>query len=214
VKTKPVSSRRSCSYPQSRSSVIEDITAKIGLREDAALCFAYYNYRNTQLKELHHIVAALLKQLCRRKDQLPRGLLQTKHDALSPSLVGTQERFVSLVEDLSQVYVVFDAVDECPEQDRGDILGFITSIVTAQVGCQVKVFVTSRREMDITKAFGDKHIPTIQIHTENVTADIETYARSQVEKLQAGEHGKTLYITSNGIKEKIIQTLATKAEGM
>lgn len=214
MKTKPVSSGRSRSYPQSRSSVIEDITTRIGLREDAALCFAYYNYRNTQLKELHQVVAALLKQLCRRKDPLPRGLLQTKNDALSPSLVGTQERFVLLVEDLSHVYVVFDALDECPERERGDILGFITGIVTAQVGCQVKVFVTSRHEMDIAKAFGDQHIPTIQIQTENVTADIETYARNQVEKLQAGEHGKTLYITSDGLKEKIIQTLATKAEGM
>jgi hypothetical protein len=199
---------------QSRSNVIEDITAKIGLQEDAALCFAYYNYRHTQLKELHQIVAALLKQLCRTKDHLPCDLLQLKHDALPSSLLGTEERFVSLVEDLSQVYVVFDALDECPEQERGDILGFITGIVTAQIRCHVKVFVTSRKQMDIAKAFGDKHIPTIQIHTENVTADIETFARSQVEKLQAGERGKTLYIDDGRLKEKIIQTLATKAEGM
>lgn len=185
-----------------------------GLREDVTLCFAYYNYRNTQLKDLHQIVAALLKQLCRKKDQLPRDLLQTKHDALPSSLVGTRERFLSLVEDLSQVYVVFDALDECVEQERGDILGFITSIVTARIHCHVKVFVTSRREMDISKVFEDKHIPTIQIQTENVTADIETFVRSQVEKLQAGERGKTLYISDDRLKEKIIRTLATKAEGM
>ncbi|KAF2623301.1 ankyrin [Macroventuria anomochaeta] len=68
--------------------------------------------------------------------------------------------------------------------------------------------------MDIAQAFGDKHIPTIQIQTKNVTANIETFARSQVEKFRTGEHGKTLYISNNGLKEKIIQTLATKAEGM
>jgi hypothetical protein len=145
---------------------------------------------------------------------LPLDLLQTKHDALSPYLVGTQERFLSLVEDLAQVYVVFDALDECPERERGDILGFITGIVTAKIGCQVKVFVTSRTEMDIAKAFEDKHIPTIQIQTENVTADIETFARGQIEKLLAGENGKTLYITDDGLKERIAQTLASKAEGM
>lgn len=199
---------------QSSSNVIEDITTRIGLREDAALCFVYYNYRDTQLKELHLVVAALLKQLCRRKDQLPSDLLRTKHDALPSSLMGTQETFRSLIEDLSQVYMVFDAIDECPEQERGDILGFITGIVTAQVQCHVKVFVTSRNEMDIAKAFGDRHIPTIQIQTENVTADIETFARSQVEKLQAGENGKTLYVTNDELKEKIVRTLATKAEGM
>ncbi|KAF2714347.1 ankyrin, partial [Pleomassaria siparia CBS 279.74] len=196
------------------SNVIEDITAKNGLREDTAVCFVYYNYRDMQLKELHQIVAALLKQLCRRRNRIPYNLLQTKNDALSPALVGTQERFVSLVEDLGQVYVVFDALDECPEQERGDILGFITGIVTARIGCHVKVFVTSRNEMDIAKAFEDKHIPTIQIQAENVAADIETFARGQIEKLQAGENGKTLYINSVELKEKIVQTLAMKAQGM
>ncbi|KAH9862833.1 hypothetical protein J1614_010926 [Plenodomus biglobosus] len=196
------------------SSVIEDLTAKNGLREDTAIGFAYYNYRNMQLKELHHIVAALVKQLCRRKDRIPQNLLQTKHDGLSPSLVGTQENFVALVEDLSQVYVVFDALDECPEQERGGILAFITNIITAQIGCRVKVFVTSRHETDIAKAFEDKQIPTIQIQAENVAGDIEIFVRSQVEQLQAGRYGKTLFITSVEFKEKIIQTLAKKAEGM
>ena len=166
------------------------------------------------MKELHQIVAALVKQLCRRKERIPQNLLQTKHDGLPPSLVGTQESFGALVEDLCQVYVVFDALDECPEQERGDILAFIANIVTAQIRCHVKVFVTSRYEMDIAKAFEDKQIPTIQIRAENVASDIEVFARTQVEKLQAGQHGKTLYITSVDLKEKFIQTLVEKAEGM
>lgn len=203
-----------CSYACSRSNVIEDITARIGLQRDAALCFVYYNYRNTQLSDLSQIIAALVQQLCRKKDRIPLDLLQVKHEGSSPSLVGTQDRFVSLVEDLRQVYVVFDALDECPEQERGAILSFITSIATAVIPCYVKVFITSRREMDIAEAFEDNRIPTIQIRAENVAADIETFARSQVDKLRAGEHGKRLYITSDELKEKIIQTLAVKAEGM
>lgn len=202
------------SYAYSRSNVIEDVTARIGLQEDTDLCFVYYNYRNTQLSDVSQIIAALVKQLCRKRDRIPRDLLQVRHEGSSPSLVGTGGRFVSLVEDLRQVYVVFDALDECPEQKRGAILGFITSIATAAIPCHVKVFVTSRREMDIAKAFEDKRIPTIQIRAENVAADIETFARSQVEKLRDGEHGKTLYVTSDELKEKIIHTLAAKAEGM
>jgi hypothetical protein len=167
-----------------------------------------------ELKELSQIITALIKQLCRRKERIPQNLLQTKHDGLSPSLVGTQERFVALIEDLCQVYVVLDALDECPEQERGSILAFITNIVTSQIGCNVKVFVTSRYEMDIAKAFEDKQMPTIKIRAENVASDIEAFTRSQVEKLQAGQHGKTLYITSVELKEKVIQTLAQRAEGM
>lgn len=68
--------------------------------------------------------------------------------------------------------------------------------------------------MDITKAFEDKHIPTIQLLAENVAADIEIFVRSQVEKLRTGEHGKTLYIASDNVKDNVVQTLAMKADGM
>lgn len=205
---------RSRSYTCYRSNVIEDVTTKVGLQEDAAICFAYYNYRNTQLSEISQIIAALIKQLCRKKDCIPHNLLQFKHDALPSALLGTQDGFLSLIKDLQQVYVVFDALDECPEQEREAILAFITGIATALIPCHVKVFVTSRREMDIAKAFEDKRIPTIQVQAENVAADTKTFARSQVEKLRAGEHGKTLYVTSDKLIEKIVQTLAMKAEGM
>ena len=58
------------SYACSRSNVIEDITARIGLRGDAALCFVYYNYRDVQLSDLTQIIAALVQQLCRKKDHI------------------------------------------------------------------------------------------------------------------------------------------------
>lgn len=68
--------------------------------------------------------------------------------------------------------------------------------------------------MDIAKAFEDRKIPTIQIQAENVAIDIETFARSRVEKLRKGEHGKTLYVTSADLTQTIVRTLAKKADGM
>lgn len=207
-------------HPDSRanrkfsSNVLEYVTAEGGLEDDAAICFAYYNYQDTQLANIWRIIAALIKQLCQKRNTIPSSLLQLMHDARSPSLAGTQEIFISLIEDFSHVYVVFDALDECPERERRDILGFVTGIVTALGPCCVKVFATSRREMDIAKAFEDKNIPTIQIGAENVAADIKTFARGQVEKLRAGQNGKTLYISNDTIKERVIETLAAKADGM
>lgn len=129
-------------------------------------------------------------------------------------MVGTRDRFASLIEKLSEVYVVFDALDECAEKDREGIIGFITDIVTMNSPCHVKVFVTSRREMDIVKAFEDRRIPTIPILARNVAADIETFAYSEIKRLRAGVHGKTLWITNDELEEKIAQTLARKADGM
>jgi hypothetical protein len=201
-------------YPSTRSNVIEHITTHKELQNKTALCFAYYNYQDKQLGDITRIIDALIKQLCRRRDTIPQGLLQIMHDALSPALIGTQEIFISLIEELSEVYLVFDALDECPKHQRKDILNFITKIVTAPVPCHVKVFVTSRREMDISKAFEDRNIPIIPIKAKTVTTDIEIFVRSHVTKLRKGEHGRTLYVTSDDLAERIIQTLAQKADGM
>lgn len=178
------------------------------------MCFAYYNYRDTQLGDISGIITALIKQLCRKRDSIPQGLLQTMHNAQTPALLGTHEIFASLIEEFSDIYIVFDALDECPEKKREDILRFITGIVTAPGPCCVKIFATSRREMDIAKAFEHNNIPTIQIQAENVAIDIETFVRTQVVKLRGGRHGKTLYVTSDDLAESIIRTLTQKAEGM
>ncbi|KAF2785832.1 hypothetical protein K505DRAFT_330763, partial [Melanomma pulvis-pyrius CBS 109.77] len=196
------------------SNVLEHITAETGLRKDTAICFAYYDYRDTRLANVARIITTLIKQLCQRKRNVPDNLLKVMHDARSSSLLGSQECFLSLAESFSEVFVVIDALDECPEQKRPDMLGFITGVVTTPSPCRIRVFATSRREMDITEAFVKNHVPTVQIQAENVAADIETFARSKVEELHSGQHGKTLYIDSVILKEKIIETLATKAEGM
>ncbi|EUC44175.1 hypothetical protein COCMIDRAFT_98978 [Bipolaris oryzae ATCC 44560] len=196
------------------SHVLEHITAEAGLRERTAICFAYYNYRDTRLASITTIIATLIKQLCQGMHDIPENLLEIMRNARSPSLLGSKEYFFSLMEKSSEVFVVFDALDECPEERREDVLGFITEAVTMPAPHCVKIFATSRREMDITEAFLKKNVPTIQISADSVAADIETFARSRVEELGSGQHGKTLYITSDDLKEEIIQTLAQKAEGI
>jgi hypothetical protein len=69
-------------------------------------------------------------------------------------------------------------LDECLEPQRSSILEFITGVVTVQTPCRIKIFATSRREMDIAKAFEDKKIPIIQVQAENVASDIESFVRS------------------------------------
>lgn len=190
---------------------MEYTTGKAGLRKDTAICFAYYDYRDSRLANISRIMAAFIKQLCQKRDNIPDNLLQIMRDARSPSLVGTEEYFRSLVQSFTEVFVVFDALDECPEQERQDVLGFITQMVIAPTTYRMKVFVTSRRQADIVEAFEAKRVPTLQILAENVAADIETFVCSRVEELQAR---KVLHINEGKLKEEVIQTLTRQAEGM
>ncbi|OCK73445.1 hypothetical protein K432DRAFT_420720 [Lepidopterella palustris CBS 459.81] len=196
------------------SNVLEHLTSDCALDENIAICFAYYNYRTPELWDISSILAAMIKQLCRKRDIIPNWLLDFKHDSLSPSTASKQESFIKLAEDLgfNEVYVVIDALDECPERERHYIIGFITETINT-LPC-AKFFVTSRRETDIVRAFEERSTPTIQIKAENVAADIEGFVHSEVKKLRHGYHGKKLHLTSDVLEARIIQTLTEKAEGM
>ena len=75
-----------------------------------------------------------------------------------------------------------------------------------------KVFITSRRESDIVRAFesGD----TIQIKADNVNPDIERFVCDEMEKLRQGYHGKKLHLKDNMCERRIISTLTEKADEM
>jgi ankyrin repeat domain-containing protein 50 len=158
------------------------------------------------------IVSALIKQLCRKKDTIPSDLLRFKHNSLRPSFTSMQDLFISLATSFNEVFLIIDALDECPVDKRHYIIGFLTQVV--KLLSHAKVFVTSRKELDIACAFKREKTPIIKIEAENVTADIRLYVTSEVKRLRHGYNGKRLYIESDALEEKIIRTLSEKAEGM
>ncbi len=194
--------------------MLEHLTAKRALDEKTAICFAYYNYRTPELQDPSNIAAALAKQLCCKYEAIPQWLLRYKHDSRSPSTASSPETFVKLASEmnLKEVYIVIDALDECPEQERPRFIALITKIIS-DLPC-AKVFVTSRREGDIERAFTESKMPTIQVQTQSVAADIESFVRSEVKRLRSGYHGKKLFLSSDALEGKVIQTLTEKAEGM
>lgn len=157
-----------------------------------------------------HIIAALIKQLCRKRDNIPDWLLRFKNDSQSPSTASKEESFVSLAEDFQEIFLIVDALDECPRSKRSSVIGFITKVISS-LPC-AKVFVTSRRESDIVRAFESRE--TIKISADHVAADIERFVCSEVDKLRQGYHGKKLYLNSDTCERRIISTLTKKADGM
>lgn len=195
-----------------RSNVLEHITTKYALHKDTGVCFAYYNYRIEALGDPCQIISALVKQLCRTRDTISADLLKFKHDSLQPSFASLQDIFVSLAAQFDQIFVVIDALDECPKDKRHQIIGFLTKVLRSIR--RAKVFITSRKESDIAEAFQREETPVIEILAENVSEDINVYVCSEVKRLREGYNGKRLYVQSDALEEKIIRTLTEKADGM
>jgi hypothetical protein len=197
-----------------RSNLLEYLTATSGLDDSTAICFAYYNYRTPESQDPKQIAAVLLKQLCRQSGIIPLELLNFKQEARRPSLADIEQFLVRLPVDmrLKKVYIVIDALDECPEKYRPDIIRLLTETMSG-ISC-AKVFVTSRKESDIERAFAESSTPTIQIQAENVAADIRSFVDSEVKKLRKGRHGKKLFLSSDILEATVISTLTKMAEGM
>lgn len=195
-----------------RSNVIEHITSQYGTRKEISISFIYYDYKRPELKDPSRIIAALIKQLCRRKDSIPTELLKFKRECLQPSLESLRELFTLLASSFQENFLMLDALDECPADERHHIIGFLTNLV--EVLPNAKVFITSRKEGDIAEAFKNRNTPVIAIKAENVREDIEVFVRAEVKRLREGYGGKRLYLTGDSLEDTIVAKLSEKADGM
>lgn len=186
--------------------------SKHALQKEIGISFAYCNYQIPELGDLPNIISAFMKQLCRKREEIPSWLLKFKNNSYSPSSASNKASFISLARTFDEIFVVIDALDECPKEKRATIIQFITA-VTDELP-RIKIFVTSRRELDIIGAFEDSDTPAIRIEAENVAADIEQFVTTEVRQLRGGYSGRKLYIQSDALEEKIITTLTDNAEGM
>jgi ankyrin repeat domain-containing protein 50 len=196
----------------SRSNVLEHITSQLATYKEVGICFAYCNYHSLDMQDLSQIISALIKQLYQKTDNIPDGFLRLKHDSRHPSAVGKQESCVTIAQDFKEVFLVTDGLDECPIEKRHLVLGFVSGVVDALP--RAKVFVTSRRESDIMRAFARLATPTIEVQAESVAADILKYVEDETKRLRDGNNGKRLYVQSKALEQEIAATLTENAEGI
>ena len=130
-----------------------------------------------------------------------------------PHFQELQDIFLAMVQQYDSVFLVLDALDECTLEQRNELCGFFAEIVELSNVTNhgfVKLFVASRKELDIEKTFLRKSFPTIEVEARKVNSDIKLYVQAQIEKLS---HNGLLAL-SDIMKKKILTTLTTNAGGM
>ena len=90
------------------------------------------------------------------------------------SLDDVVSALVLVLQGRRKVYILLDALDECLEQDR-----LLKCICTIESTCKnVSIFVSSRREYNITEALVDHVTYGIEMKTAAVDADIEIFVQN------------------------------------
>ena len=101
-----------------------------------------------------------------------------------PRFQELQDIFLAMVQQFNCVFLVLDALDECTPDQRKVLCRFFAKIVElSNVTGLVKLFVASRKELDIERAFLWKSFPTIEVEARKVNSDIELDVQAQIEKL-------------------------------
>ena len=130
-------------------------------------------------------------------------------DAKIPKMHDLEPLFIELINMFpSKVVIVIDALDECKNNLRAEVLEFIFRL-TSEESTAVKTFVTCRREKDIKEAFD--RCPKIEIDADSVNEDIKTFLRDEID-LRVLK--KRLRLRDQQLKVVILDKLTSEAEGM
>jgi hypothetical protein len=136
--------------------------------------------------------------------------MKVNHSAKEPTDVVDTDLFASTAKCYQQVFIVIDGLDECPEERRSPILDFIIE-VSSKLDSNIKVFVSSRKEPDISGRFKSLNTPAIELETGRITPDIRSFVQHEALKLRTQSK---LRVRDDALFAEIIERLVEMSDGM
>jgi len=177
------------------------------------VAYFYFDFNTSAKQEVSTCVSSLVGQLCAQLSKLPSPVLQAydrcNKGNLQPSLSELIQILVHVIEDLENVFIVIDALDECPKDGERDQLLVAISDIKAISAGNIHILVTSRREPDIEDAVLPLvTVPVIPLQGSYVDMDIQMHISHQLAT------DPKLKKWSIEVKEEIESALTKGANGM
>ena len=175
--------------------------------DEIGVACIYCNY-NDQDHTAVNLLSSLLQQLVQQQSNIPDTIanLYERHTEkrTRPSLTEFSSQLQSQLRRFSRVFIVVDALDECPE-GKGNRESFLKEL--RKFPSNVHLLVTSRYISDIGREFG-RSTP-LQIHASN--EDIGKYLETRIQ----GQPRLEWHLTADPtLQSTIISTIVKKAHGM
>ncbi|KAL8647244.1 MAG: hypothetical protein Q9226_006514 [Calogaya cf. arnoldii] len=193
------------------SSVIEYLKKNVK-NVDVGLAYFYCDYKESKKQQPSKLLCTILAQLARQRKSVFQRLQAFAQDRVkeNPASVPTHDElrsnFAMFLEDaFKHVILVVDAIDESTMREC-----MIGDLKTFSKQCPyVKVLVSSREELDITKAF--KAFPHVKINQSDVADDIESFVKAVV---AARIRDHELTIRKPELQQTICERLVRRCDGM
>ncbi|KAK2795613.1 hypothetical protein FQN50_009719 [Emmonsiellopsis sp. PD_5] len=193
------------------SNVIDYLSGQYPKQNNIGILYVYYDYRNEHLKDLGLVISGIMFQLCQKCTTMIPKLNTFRDECRDPLVECTLDLYYEVARNFKKIFLIVDALDECPVKDRDKIIGFLFKAMDIP---HTKILVTSRKEIDIELAFSGSGVRTIGIREQDSAGDIKTFVTDKVKELKDGKNGKRLRLPDDSLEEEIIRSLIDKSEGM
>jgi len=190
------------------------------LTTSALIAYYYFDFKDAAKRDLRGLLSSILTQLGADSDKCLHVLSQLHMTYRDGSEQPSEESLaqglkIMLGQSQLPVYVIVDALDECPNNNatpsaRKKVLNFITDLIKSEHP-NLHLCITSRPEQDIQATLDPltPASPRVSLHEEyGQREDINNYIRYFVQSNDTMRKWRT------EDKEMVIDTLSERADGM
>ncbi|KAK2839316.1 hypothetical protein FQN49_006260 [Arthroderma sp. PD_2] len=197
------------------SSIIEHLREEYDSQADVLLSYFYFDFGTPAKQSTTNCLRYLLSRLVAKTPEVPTELrdLYVKNCNFGSETPGLSDliaifKLFAESKGVESVFIAIDALDECPNDNRQELLDFL-QIISTWAPSNLHIWLTSRPESDIKEAL--LPIPTITsvpVGGTSVTHDINHYIQTQ---LSSEPKLKKLPMK---LKSEIQRKLIADADGM
>jgi hypothetical protein len=190
------------------SAIVGEIDKTISNRTETGLVYLYCKYKDQHRDNFAEISKSLIYQLLGDNESCLEYLYDTvlSQDAdHATTKTGLRRIIQALVQCYDLVFIGMDGLDECEQAERSALLSLVESLVhPPEAETNVKVFLTSRAEIDVERSLGSSS--RIDLNSHHLFADIQIYVNTRAIELRRFE------LTSQSARE-ITEKLVDQSAG-
>jgi hypothetical protein len=191
------------------STAIEDIRTISEQDADTSVAFFYFSFSDKRKQSDSDLLRSLVAQLGWREPGL--SMLRQAYVDAKRSVPGPDELekiLLASIRSCSKVYLLVDALDECPEdhETRQSVLARIERLT--QDAPNLRVLATSRELDRIRKSMEALIAEPLRVTTRAVDDDIQLYLAKEISR------DRSLCELSPDMRTLIESTIASQADGM
>ncbi|EFR02841.1 ankyrin repeat domain-containing protein 29 [Nannizzia gypsea CBS 118893] len=197
------------------SSVIEHLQAEYDTEPGILLSYFYFDFGTPAKQSATNCLRYLLSRLLTKAPEVPQELRdlyvkKCNFGSETPALSDLTAIFKLFAESevIENIFIAIDALDECPLENRQELLDFLQTI-TSWTPSNLHLFLTSRAETDIKEVLCLIPIVTeVSVGGSSVTRDITHHIQTQLSSDPA------LKKLPAKLKSEIQDKLIADADGM